>query len=299
MRGPVMSELLKPLTEQLGSSPLRCGEPLARKTSMRVGGSADAWFDIGSRRDLATIVRWSRERGIAFNLLGAGSNTLVSDLGVRGITARLAGSEFDSIAERKGVLVAGAALHIGDLLRWAEEHSWGGLEFLEGIPGTVGGALHMNAGAWGEEIGNRVAWVRFINDRGEECVDASPAFSYRSGFRNGIIIEAGLAVVPADSHEIRHRRATISERRAWMRGLHCAGSIFMNPSEGFAGALIERAGLKGARIGGAVVNERHANIVMTEDGATASDVIALVEKVRDEIHLRFGTELATEIEVLE
>ena len=185
------------LTGQLEATVFRYDEPLGRKTTMGTGGKADVWAEIGTRGDLGKLLRWTAAEHTPFHIVGAGSNVLISDLGVRGIVARLTGKEFRTIGGSNGSVTVGAGLMTVELLNWCEKRGCGGLEFLEGIPGAVGGALRMNAGAWGECIGNRVAWVRMLNESGEETIITDPKFGYRSGVVGGVVVEAALAVTQA------------------------------------------------------------------------------------------------------
>jgi len=251
-------------------------------------------------------------------LIGGGSNVLVSDLGVRGVTARLIGAEFRSIRagsvpsgksgtkaprDGDGSIVVGAGVTLAMLMNWLEEHGAAGLEFLEGIPGTVGGALRMNAGAWGHELGRYVFWIRCLNMDGSGCILGSESLGlgYRrcDCLKERVLIEAGLAVERDEPAAIRKRRSEIAARREWMKGFRSVGSVFKNPEGDFAGRLIERAGLKGLTIGGATISEVHANVITVGKEACASDVRALIEKVRGEIVSRFGIQLETEVVFLE
>jgi UDP-N-acetylmuramate--L-alanine ligase/UDP-N-acetylenolpyruvoylglucosamine reductase len=287
-----------------GGTVIRFDEPLANKTTMKVGGTADVWAAVGTQHDLALLLGWARETEMPFQLLGAGSNAIVSDLGVRGIVARLVGKEFTVLAEDRAGIRVGAGAPLARLLNWVETKGVGGYEFLEGIPGSVGGALRMNAGAWGQEIGPLVRSVRYLDPDGSDHVITGKKL--RFGYRccrfldNRIVVEAVLArgkQVAVDI--IRRRRAEIAEKRKKWKGLRCAGSVFKNPRGDFAGRWIEAAGLKGFRIGGASVSSRHANVIVTDQGALASDVRCLIETIRSEVERRFKSKLETEVVFLE
>ena len=199
------------------------------------------------------------------------------------------------------VVDAGVSLHA--LTNRLAEDGLAGLEFLAGIPGTVGGALRMNAGAWGENIGSRVAWVRFLNPDGSGQVAeaASLGFGYRhcAGLAGKVVLEAAFNVAPSNQQAVRARMEEILKRRAWLRAWPSAGSVFRNPEGDFAGHLLEQAGMKGRRVGGARVLEEHANVIVTEPGAFASDVRALLEIMRQAVRERSGIELTEEIVYLE
>lgn len=284
---------------EVEATSIRFDEPLARKTTFRVGGRADIWMDIGTTGDLRKVIRHAASGNLPFRLIGGGSNVLAGDLGVRGISARLTGGEFRRIGSDGSAVVAGAGVPLARLLAWLEKNGRTGLEFLEGIPGTVGGALRMNAGAWGGEIGKHVVWIRCVDDSGDVRLLTKPEFAYRQGVACRGIIEAAFTLRRGEPAAIRKRRVEIAGRRAWMKGLHCAGSVFRNPPGDFAGRLVEGAGLKGMVVGGAAISTEHANVIVTGKGACASDVLALIGKARTEVKLKFGVDLETEVEILE
>ncbi|MBW2465556.1 MAG: UDP-N-acetylmuramate dehydrogenase, partial [Deltaproteobacteria bacterium] len=283
-------------------SRVRLDEPLAGKTTIRVGGRADTWVDVECVADLGCVLRQTRERGFAFQLLGAGSNVLVSDLGVRGVVVRLTGAVFNELRSEDGLVTVGAAVSMARLQGWLEEQGLGGLESLEGIPGSVGGAVHMNAGAYGDEIGNHLVRARCLDPDGAERVLEGRELGLRyrlcEGLRGRFVVSADLSVAPADRAEIGQRRRAIAERRSWMKGIRSAGSIFRNPPGEHAGRLSERAGMKGMAVGGASVLERHGNVIVTGPGSTASDVRALIELIRVRVFEQTSVELRTEVELV-
>ena len=287
----------------LHSTLVKGQEPLAHRTTLGVGGKADLWMEVSTEPDLVKIVEWARAEAIPFTLLGGGSNVLVSDLGVRGVVARLTGERFRQISGQDGLVIAGAGTTLNRLLGWAEERGLAGLEFLESIPGTVGGAVRGNAGAWSKAIADVLEWVRFLDQDNRMCTvkRANLDFAYRAcpALRDQVIVEVALRLTPGDAAAIRRERAGIAERRTWMKGLRSAGSAFKNPPGAYAGRLIEQAGLKGFAVGGAMVSPQHANIIVTQPGARASDVLAVLETVRAEVHRRSGIRLEPEIKILE
>lgn len=274
-------------------------EPLARHTTLGVGGSADLWMDVGCRDDLLRILNWAHRNTIPFHIMGGGSNVLASDLGVRGIVARLAGEPFRQIRLEGGLLVAGAGLPLSRLLRAAADQGLSGAEFLADIPGTVGGAVSGNAGAWGHAVADLLVHVTCI-DRDERVVTLRREeldFTYRGcpALRDHIILEAAFRFSPGAGASCTATHAEFARRREWMKGVRSAGSIFKNPPGAYAGQLIEQAGLKGFSVGGARILERHANIIATEPGATASDVLAVLEQARGTVQARTGIRLEPEI----
>jgi UDP-N-acetylmuramate--alanine ligase len=294
---------LEDLSGELGATRVTRDEPLAGKTTLRVGGSADLWAAVQGGEDLAALRRWARRHELPFRILGAGSNVLVSDCGLRGLTVRLAGAEFrrilaDAGGERR--VEAGGAVPLARLLDRLQEQGLGGMEFLEGIPGTVGGAVRMNAGAGGSATADRLAWARVVRTDGEleTLTPAQLEAGYRTcpGLKDGIVVAAAFDLDRVTPATVQERRASVGAgRTSWT--VPTAGSIFRNPPGDTAGRLLDAAGFKGLRVGGAVVSPRHANVIVTEPGALASDVKALLELMRAGVQARYG--LALENEVVE
>lgn len=287
----------------LQSTLVKGREPLARHTTLGVGGCADLWMDIGNEADLLKIAAWARRKSIPLRIIGVGSNILASDLGIRGVVARLSGESFRQITEKDGLVIAGAGTSLAKLVHWGEEHGMSGLEFLESIPGTVGGAVWGNAGAWGQSMADAIAWVRCLDrdDRINTLPREALDFGYRScpALRDQIILAVAFRLRPGTQADTRTQRNAIAQRRNWMSRWRSAGSVFKNPPGAYAGQLIEQAGLKGYSVGGASILEQHANIIVTHPGATASDVRAVLEKAREEVSRRTGIRLETEIQWLE
>lgn len=287
----------------LTATVIKGNEPLAGRTTLGVGGRAELWMEIGTERDLEEIARWCRQEGILLRILGGGSNVIVSDLGVTGAVARLTGESFRRIELRDGIVVAGAGTPLARLANRAQEYSLTGMEFLEGIPGTVGGAIFGNAGAWGGAIADILAWVRILDHEGRKSTLSRQDmdFSYRScpTLRNRIIIEAGFRLQPGNSDLIRQKQLDLSTHRAWTRGLHTAGSIFKNPPGNFAGRIIEQAGLKGFTVGGAAICQQHGNVIVAQTGASASDVLAVIEITREKVMRETGIRLETEVQIMD
>jgi len=282
---------------------IKGNEPLALRTTLGVGGRVDLWMEIGTEQDLEKVARWCRQETIPLQILGGGSNVLVSDLGVRGVVARLSGEPFRRIEEQQHLVITGAGTPLARLANWAEEHGKTGLEFLEGIPGTVGGGIFGNAGAWGSSLAEVIEWVRILDRDGKTgtLTRQNLEFGYRCcpTLRDQIIIEAAFRLQPGDTNTIRRKHEELAAHRAWLKGLRSAGSIFKNPSGLFAGKLIEETGLKGFTVGGASISAHHANVIVTQSGATASDVRAVLEITREKVHRKLGIRLETEIQIME
>ncbi len=275
-------------------------ENLAACTTLRVGGPADILLDAGSLPDLTAVLRWAAANRVPVTCLGAGSNVLVSDLGVRGLVLRLAGDDFRQVQRTApDQIQAGAGMRLADLTAWCAAQGLAGLEFLHGIPGTLGGALRMNAGAWGAEIGSRVLQAHCLDLTGAASMIAGPDldFAYRAcrALESKLAVAATLRVDPDAPPAIRRRLAEIAARRRRQHWGASAGSVFRNPPGDYAGRLLEAAGCKGLSVGGARVAEAHANVIKADPGATAADVRALVEIVKKRVQFRFGVELVREI----
>ena len=291
-------------------------EPLARFTTMRVGGPADLFATAHNAFELRGLVRYARARELPHLILGRGSDVVIADAGVRGlvIQVRAEGSRVEGeryIAE-SGVQMARAATD-------AQRAGLTGLEFGLAIPGTVGGAVWANAGAHENDVAAILETVRVVAADGSEAVLPvnALAFGYRdsrfkhaapgasgasgaSGPVSELILEATFHLVPAAPDAIKAR---LDDIRRWRQahqpiGLPSAGSVFRNPAGDSAGRLIDAAGLKGLRIGGAAVSEKHANFIVNDQKGSAADVRQLAERVRDEVEQRHGVTLEFEIEFL-
>lgn len=279
-------------------------EPLARYTTFKIGGPADAYLEIGTVADLAEAVRFARDRRLPLTMLGFGSNVLVRDGGVRGIVIRLAG-DFDRIEFlARDRVHAGAAVRVPHLVSQCAERGLGGDESLVGIPGAVGGALVMNAGTREGEIGALVESVDAF-DEARACAQKLPRseleFSYRSSnLGSRIVVGATLQLKPGDKRVIMTRVQQFQQKRRQTQPIHTfnVGSTFKNPPGRFAAQLIEEAGLKGLACGGARISPMHANFMENFSGAKASDVLELVETARSRVRERFGVELELEMKLI-
>jgi UDP-N-acetylmuramate dehydrogenase len=282
---------------------VRVEEPLARHTSFRIGGPADVLVAPDTPDELAGIVRAAAAVGIPVTLLGAGSNLLVGDGGVRGVVVKL-GRGFRRVAWQAPCVEAGAAVQLGRLAREAATRGLAGLEYGEGIPGTVGGALFMNAGAYGGEIADVVDVVEGVDAEGQvqRLGRAALAFTYRrTALPAGLVVTAvtfrlrpeAAKAVQARLDQARARR-TASQPHGWAN----AGSIFKNPPGDYAGRLVERAGLKGVRVGGARISERHGNFIVNEGDARAADVQALMQEAQRVVWEGSGVWLEPEVRLV-
>jgi UDP-N-acetylmuramate dehydrogenase len=283
---------------------LRQREPMAAHTSWRVGGPADRWFEPADRQDLVEFVH-QLAPGEPVLWVGLGSNLLVRDGGVRGTVICLHGA-LDALALRNGGAIhAEAGVHCARLAKFAQQHRRAGLGFMAGIPGTVGGALAMNAGAWGGETWPNVLEAEVLLRGGRAEWWAASAFKW--GYRHvelprhvlGFLGARFSVTDDADGAHERYTREALARRKATQPvGKPSAGSTFRNPPNDHAARLIEAAGLKGYRIGGAHVSTHHANFIITDDGARAADVEALILHVQRVVLEKAGTALQPEVRIV-
>lgn len=300
-----MSSAVERLAEALGGRARR-DEPLAPYTNMRVGGPADLLLVCHSNEELVAAVRLSIEHDVPWLVLGGGCNVLVADAGVRGLVLidRADGVRMDT----DGRLQAEAGAPLSRLAIEMAEAGWGGLEWAAGLPGTVGGAVVGNAGAFGGDMAAVLEGVTLLGRDGTVCERPAEwlAFGYRQSrikqmppAERPVVLTAGLRLQRGEPQTLKARIAEILEwRRTRHPGGATMGSTFKNAPDAHAGRLIEGVGLKGYRIGGVKVSELHANFLINTGDATAADVLALIEHVQAEVERRLGVRLEPEIELV-
>jgi UDP-N-acetylmuramate dehydrogenase len=293
--------LVDALRARLGER-VRVGEPLARHTSFRIGGPADVLVLPDTPDELADVVRVAGSHGVRVTLLGGGSNVLVGDGGMRGVIVKL-GRGFARVTwEADGIVRAGAAVQLGRLARAAVARGLRGLEYAEGIPGTVGGAVFMNSGAYGGEVAGAIHSVEGVGPAGGTVAATALGFRYRrTDLPPGFVVTAARFRLRRDAAGVAGRRMTeVRDQRiaAQPQGKANAGSIFKNPKGEVAGRLIDAAGLKGARAGRARISERHANFIVNEGGARAVDVKALMDLAQRVVWERSGVWLEPEVQLV-
>ncbi len=278
-------------------------EPLAPHTWFRLGGPAAYLARPRDIPQVAALIRRSREANIPLRILGGGSNVLVRDEGFPGLVIHLESPAFSDVAIEGGRVVAGAAVPLTALISQTARAGLAGLEVLTGIPGTVGGALRGNSGGRQGAIGTFVRKVTVLDDSGE-VVAREPEelqFDYRSSnLDEPLILSAEFALEPEDPEAVvrRMRRIWIIKKENQPYGHQSSGCIFKNPTpELSAGTLVERAGLKGLRVGGAEVSDRHANFIISQPGTRSAEVLQLIEQVRAKVRQQFGHELESQIKV--
>ncbi len=282
----------------------RFDEPLAKYTTFKIGGPADAFVEVEDAAQAQTAVRTAAEAGRPIFVLGWGSNLLVRDRGVRGLVVKL-GGEFERVDFPGGEVVrAGAAARVPQLVVACAERGLSGLEPIVGVPGTVGGALAMNAGTRDGEIGPLTREIEALDlSEGDVRVlrGADLKFAYREGpLRGRLALRATLLLKPGSKGDIMAAVAAYQQKRLRTQPIHTfnVGSTFKNPPGAFAARLIEQAGLKGACVGGARVCAIHANFIENFAGAKASDVLALVDLIQERVRAAFGVGLELEMRVV-
>jgi UDP-N-acetylmuramate dehydrogenase len=325
---PAQDASLAALEAAMGAEAVGTAQPLARHTALRIGGPADLLAVAENVGELRQAVVLARDHGVPCLVLGGGSNVLVSDGGVRGLvvlnrarTVTFAAPE-DSPPQREGSregrVQAESGASLSRLARQCVARDWAGLEWAAGIPGTVGGAVVGNAGAWGGDIANTLIQATILEPGGAvvEWPVERLAYGYRTsilkqalaarGRRSGeagapqaVVLAAEFALQAGERPALEARVAGIAARRKATQppGATC-GSVFKNPAGDYAGHLVEAAGLKGQRVGGAEISTIHANFVVNRGGATANDVKALIDLARQEVLTRFGVTLELEIELI-
>ena len=295
------------LRERFGDR-VRFAEPLSRHTSFRIGGPADAWIEVSSAAELLGVQRTARDHGVPLAVLGIGTNVLVADRGMRGIVVKLgrALGQFDwqPAADGGWQVRAGAAAPFKKLVMDAAARGLTGLEFAEGIPGSIGGGLLMNAGAFGGEISHCVTGILVVDAQGGER--HLPRAALRFGYRrfdlppDHVVTHVDFALAVGQPEAIRAVMAETKRKRDKKQplGFPNAGSVFKNPPGEFAGKLIEAAGLKGHRVGGAMISAQHANFIVNCGGATAADVKRLMDEVTETVWRARAIRLVAEIKLV-
>lgn len=285
----------------LGGENVLRDEPMSRHTTFRVGGPADYFVLPQSEEMLAAAVALAVEEGVPYYILGNGSNLLVGDKGYRGMMIQIYRG-MDEVRVDQEQIYAEAGTSLARLAANAQKASLTGLEFASGIPGTLGGAVMMNAGAYGGEMKQVLVSVRVLTPEGE--VRELPASELELGYRTSIfaknkdiILSAVMKLEKGDSEQIRTYMEELKRRRTEKQPLEypSAGSTFKRPEGYFAGKLIEDAGLRGFSVGGAQVSEKHCGFVINKDNATAADIVSLMEQVAERVERQAGVRLVPEV----
>ena len=278
-------------------------EPLAMRTTLGVGGPAEILVTPANETDLAATMRYAATHEVSVFLLGRGSNLVIREGGIRGIVICLRHESFTQIDVRENVLHCGAGARLKHIANAARDAGLAGLEFLEGIPGCLGGALRMNAGAWGGETFEQVESVRFMTRDGQ--IEERPGFEMGAVYRSCPVLRDHIALSAVLRGELESREGVRARMDAFRKQRtenqphnRSAGCMFKNPGISSAGKLVDECRLKGLRVGGAMVSERHGNFIVNDGTATANDVLTLIEQVRERVKVERGIDLQTEVQVV-
>lgn len=294
-----MKEQLQQLCEQY-ACPLETDVSLSKHTTFRIGGTADFWVEITCVQGLQALLNFCRNKQISYFVMGKGSNILASDDGFRGVILHL-GNSFSEISISENTLICQAGAGLGAAARIAAEHSLSGMECLSGIPGTIGGALYMNAGAYGGEMKDIVISCDYVSADGALCTMQAEEMdlSYRHSIfeeNDGVIVSVTVRLIPGDHEEICRKMEELLVQRKTKQPLEypSAGSTFKRPQGSYASLLIDQCGLKGRSVGDAQVSEKHCGFVVNKGSACCADVLALCKEVKEEVQKQTGYVLELE-----
>lgn len=284
---------------------VRENEPMAAHTSFKAGGRADLFVEPQNGEQLRKVLQLYNKENVKYMVLGNGSNVLVRDGGYRGVIVRI-GEAFSSIKREENRIICGSGALMSAAARFAASEGLAGLEFASGIPGSIGGAVFMNAGAYGGEIAQVLSSARIISKDGNREFNMT-ADELQMGYRHSVLHETGDVTVeavfelqPADINEIKANIADFTERRNSKQPVNypSAGSFFKRPEGYFAGKLIQDAGFKGLSVGGAQVSELHSGFIINKRNAAASDILQLMEIVQAGVYDKFGVKLEPEVRII-
>jgi UDP-N-acetylmuramate dehydrogenase len=281
---------------------VKTNEPLGPHTWFRIGGPATYFIQPRTVEELSLVVKRCCENDVPMYVLGGGANLLIDDAGVKGAVIHLGDGQFKDVNFAAGLVKAGAGADMNKLVLRAVREGLSGLECLTGVPGSVGGCVRMNAGGAFGDIGNIVESVTVMTDTGEIFTRRREdlAFAYRStNITSKFILEAELRLMEDDPHRVlkQVKQIWIYKKNTQPLGYGSAGCVFKNPRGLSAGALIDRAGLKGKAVGGAHVSDKHANFILADKGSTASDVLKLINIIRETVYKKNEVYLELELEV--
>ena len=291
------------LKSVLDESQILINEPMSQHTSFRVGGPAELFLKPEAGQ-IGDVIHLCRQNDMPYVVLGKGSNLLVADTGISGVIIEI-GNNLSNISINKNKLTAGAGATLSNCAQAAAQRGLSGMEELAGIPGSIGGAVTMNAGAYGGEIKDVITRVKVIDELGTELVLTHDELQlgYRTSIiqkKNYTVVEAEFELHEGEESQIRQKMMELSQRRMDKQPLDypSAGSTFKRPENNFAGKLIMDAGLAGFQVGGAKVSEKHCGFVINYDHATASDIIELIQSVQQKVFERFQIWLEPEVRII-
>ena len=301
-----MTEFYNKLLAVSSSGHVQIDEEMKKHTTFRVGGPASYYVSPGNEEELAAVIKLCRQEGVEYFILGNGSNLLVSDSGFDGVVISMSEGFSSCQADPDQQLVtAGSGCLLSKIASEALKASLTGFEFASGIPGTLGGAVVMNAGAYGGEMKHVMEYVRVLTSEGEPLMLTAGELEmgYRTSIvrkNNYIVVEAGIRLKPGSQETIKSCMADLADRRRTKQPLEypSGGSTFKRPEGHFAGKLIEEAGLRGYQVGGAQVSEKHCGFVINKGHATAAEIMQLCQDIRQRVKSNSGVELEMEVKTL-
>nr|WP_180706678.1 UDP-N-acetylmuramate dehydrogenase [Staphylococcus felis] len=297
------SSILRDLEQLVSKSIIKVNEPLKRYTYTETGGNADFYISPSTHEDVQKVVQYAYNHHIPLTYLGNGSNIIIRDGGIRGIVLSLL--NLDHIESSDATIIAGSGAAIIDVSRKARDLSLSGLEFACGIPGSVGGAVYMNAGAYGGEVKDVIDYALVINEQGEllQLTHNELELDYRNSIiqkEHYVVLEAAFTLKPGQQSDIQSIMDDLTERRESKQPLEypSCGSVFRRPPGYFAGKLIQDAKLQGHRIGGVEVSKKHAGFMVNVDNGTATDYEDLIHHVQKVVKNKFDIELQREVRII-
>lgn len=287
--------------KKIFSGNILINEPMAKYTSFRVGGPTDFYCEPIDRNDLVSIIKYFSKNNFPFIIVGRGSNLLISDEGFRGAIINLE-KNLKSISKNKNTVTVDAGVRIGPFVDFCIQNSLSGVEMLAGIPGTIGGAIMMNAGAYGGEISDYIFEIEVIRNNEIKFIKKEDAnFSYRkSGFANDVILSAKFILPKGDISDLLKKRRELLLKRNSSQPLNLpnSGSVFKNPKGFFAGKLIEEVGLKGFRFGNAQISEKHGNFIVNHGNAKSSEILKLILTAQEKVFEKMKIKLDVEVKMI-
>ncbi|KPU26957.1 UDP-N-acetylenolpyruvoylglucosamine reductase [Caloranaerobacter sp. TR13] len=290
--------------ERFSESEILIDEPMKNHTSFKIGGPADILFIPKEIEQISQAVTLCKELDVDYFIMGNGSNLLVSDKGIRGVVIKIS-ENLSNVKVKGNKIIAQSGILLSKLSKIALKYSLTGLEFASGIPGSLGGAITMNAGAYGGEMKDVVTLVRCIDEKGEiiEFTNEQMKFGYRSSIideRELIVVEVEMELKNGNYEDIKKYMDELTQKRTSKQPLNLpsAGSTFKRPEGHYAGKLIEDAGLRGLRFGDAQVSEKHCGFVVNLGNATCNDVLTLIKVIQKTVRDKFGVELKTEVKII-
>ncbi|MCT4507288.1 MAG: UDP-N-acetylmuramate dehydrogenase [Tepidibacter sp.] len=292
------------LCEIMGGENILVDEPMKNHTSFKIGGPADFLVTPTDEKQLRDIIKYIKQENIPYFLMGNGSNLLVKDGGIRGIVVKIA-KNYNKFEINENIIKAQSGILLSTLAKHISKNCYKGFEFASGIPGTLGGAIAMNAGAYGGEMKDVVSSVKVLNKKGEivEISNEDMEFGYRTSLvtkENLIVLEVTLSLEKGNYEDIKNILDDLTVKRTTKQPLNVpsAGSTFKRPEGYYAGKLIEDSGLKGVKLKGAQVSNKHSGFVINAGGATARDIIELIEFIKKTVYDKFKVELNEEVKIV-